>query len=328
MPPNRRGRRRRGRGGQASSQHERATPYERPEDEEAPSATVASQTTSRQTNSRRTHSEPDVSAPDAARPVTSNPTVVRSGIVRVVSPAPMPIATSRSAHPTTQPNVATAPVPNRGPDSSERSMEEEDEDMLVRLALTWKESRKLSLSLFHADLAASFERNQIQIGKDRKMQPTEAEHKLQVIEMKWRCSPGFRGSGSGLARRVGRWMTQVREVEEQERTRLEVYRKQLLEDDMVGAEAPNIVSHEMERYEARRLPIAPWDNSDDDAAFFARDEEPEDLEEDSEDSDEVPVLLDGEHYDFEEERNVRFNIRAAREMNQWRMIESLTPAAR
>jgi hypothetical protein len=204
-------------------------------------------------------------------------------------------------------------------------MKEEDEDMLVRLALVWKGSRKLSLSLFHADLAASFERNQSRAGKHRKMQPTEAEHKLQVIEMKWRCSPGFRGSGSELARRVRRWMTQVREVEEQERTSQEVYRKQLLEDDTVGVGAHSIVNREMDRNVARRLPIAPWDNSDDEAAFFARDEESEYLDEDF---DEVPVLLDGEHHDLEEERNLRLNIRAAREMNQWRMIQSLTPAAR
>jgi hypothetical protein len=328
MPPNRRGRRRRGprgRGAQASSQNERTTPYERPEDGEALPATVGSQTTSRQINPRPTLPGSAVSTAGAARPLTTNPTVFRSGVVRVVSPAPGPITTSRSAHSTTQPNVVTASVFNRGPDASERTMTEEDEDMLVRLALTWKESRKLSLSLFHADLAASFERNSTQVGKDRKMQPTEAEHKLQVIEMKWRCSPGFRDSGSDLARRVGKWMTQVREVEDQERTRLEAYRKQLLEDDTVGAGAPDIVSHEMERYEARRLPIAPWDNSDDDAAFFAHDEESEYLDEDS---DEVPVLLDGEHHNFEEERNLRLNIRAAREMNQWRMIQSLTPAAR
>jgi hypothetical protein len=286
---------------------------------------VTSQTTSRQTNPRPTHPGPAVSTPGAARPVTTNPTVVRSGIVHVVSPAPGPTTTSRSAPSTTQPNVVTAPVPNRGPDASERTMTEGDEDMLVRLALTWKESRKLSLALFHADLAASFERNQIQVGKDRKMQPTEAEHRLQAIEMKWRCSPRFRDSGSEQARRVGRWMTQVREVEEQERARLEVYRKQLLEDDMVEAGAHNIANHAVERSVARRLPIAPWDNSDDDAAFFARDEESVYLDEDS---DEVPVLLDGEHYDFEEERNLRLNILAAREMNQWRMIQCLTPAAR
>jgi hypothetical protein len=126
--------------------------------------------------------------------------------------------------------------PIAGPNAADQPMTEEDEDRLVRLALTWQGSRKLSLTLFHVDVAASFERFYNQHGEDRKMQPTEAEHKLQVIEMKWRCSPAFRKSGSRLATNVERWMTEVREVEEQERTKLERRRRRLLKDEMPASE--------------------------------------------------------------------------------------------
>jgi hypothetical protein len=113
-------------------------------------------------------------------------------------------------------------------------MTEEDEDMLVQLALTWKESRKLSLSIFYADLASSFERNQIWARKSRKMQPVEAERKLQAIEMRWRSSPAFQDSGSQLARSVRMWMTDVRKVEDRERIEVELHRKRLLDSEMRG----------------------------------------------------------------------------------------------
>jgi hypothetical protein len=139
------------------------------------------------------------------------------------------------------------------PDVTERPMTEEDEDMLVRLALKWRDSRKLSHTLFHADLAASFERNQILEGKDRKMLPTEAEHKLQVIEMKWRCSPSFRDSTSGLSVSVGRWMTHVRDVEDQERTKFELLRNNQMLFELDMAKAHDTLTRERNRELASRM---------------------------------------------------------------------------
>jgi hypothetical protein len=145
-------------------------------------------------------------------------------------------------------------APPTRPDTADQPMTEEDEDKLIRLALTWKGSRKLSLTLFHADVAASFERfQQNQAGKDWKMQPAEAEHKLKVIEMKWHCSPAFRNSGSTLATNVERWMTQVREVEEQERTKFERRRRRLLKEDMPVDDIHGDIGEDGDEYDSSEI---------------------------------------------------------------------------
>jgi hypothetical protein len=102
---------------------------------------------------------------------------------------------------------------------------------LFRFAAKWSSSRKLSLALFHADLAASFERHSAWQGSGRKLQPTEAEYMLQMVEGHWRSSGTFRDFQSDLSQAVKVWMTGTRDVEELERMRAETDRKSNLEDE-------------------------------------------------------------------------------------------------
>jgi hypothetical protein len=108
---------------------------------------------------------------------------------------------------------------------------EEERVTLSQLAVKWSSSRKLSLELFHADLAASFERHSAWHGSGRKLQPTEAEHILRTVERHWRSSASFRNSQSDLFQAVELWMTGTRDVEESERMRAETDRKSNLEEE-------------------------------------------------------------------------------------------------
>jgi hypothetical protein len=109
--------------------------------------------------------------------------------------------------------------------------EEEEGITLVRLAVKWSSSRKLTLALCHADLAASFERHSAWQGSGCKLQPTEAEYILQMVEGHWRSNGTFRDSQSDLSQAVKVWMTGIRDVEELERVRAETDRKSNLDDE-------------------------------------------------------------------------------------------------
>jgi hypothetical protein len=206
---------------QLEHEHERAAPYE-PTAKRGRTRQTARRGSSAQTDRRPAHTH--------TRP--TDPTAVHIPTVHVLSPAPGPATAFRLAPSTTQRQL-TVSTPNEESDAADQYMTEEDEDKLIRLALTWRGSRKLSLTLFHVDLAASFERWQKnQVVTDRKMEPAEAERRLQAIETRWRRSRAFRNSGSRLATNVERWMTTVREMEEEERTKFERRRRRLLKEDM------------------------------------------------------------------------------------------------
>jgi hypothetical protein len=89
----------------------------------------------------------------------------------------------------------------------------------------------MSLALFHADLAASFERHSAWQGSGRKMQPAEAEYILKTVERYWRSSASSQDSQSDISQAVKVWMTGTRDVEELERMRAETDRKNNLEDE-------------------------------------------------------------------------------------------------
>lgn len=115
-----------------------------------------------------------------------------------------------------------APAASLGTDEAGNELQaehkflEEEEVWLVRTAVTWAMSRKLSLPLFYADLTATYNRDQGQ-RLEGHIQPFQAERKLHELEMRWRQDSGFRNSYSDLAQAVEIWMTRTREPEEKRR---------------------------------------------------------------------------------------------------------------
>jgi hypothetical protein len=148
---------------------------------------------------------------------------------------------------------------------------EEEGATLFRLAVKWSSSRKLSLALFHADLAASFERHSVWQGSARKMQRTEAEYILQSVERHWRSSASFRDSQSNISQAVKVWMTGIRDVEELERMRAETDRKSNLEDEEGKADFHANAAGERER----NLVLLESDSLGDDEADLTSDEDGE-----------------------------------------------------
>lgn len=143
--------------------------------------------------------------------------------------------------PTAHPNQNHAVAPGRAPEAIAPlfKITDHEETMLVRLAVKWASSRKLSLPLFQADLVASYERHQDWYADSPdgyRMTPVDTERRLQDFETRWRSERAFRASSSDLAQAVGLWMKKTRDVEEAERARREtevkeVQRKNNLVDD-------------------------------------------------------------------------------------------------
>lgn len=161
----------------------RIAPYERIADIEAPPRNAPRLTISKQTTSARVAPRATISVPAT----TSTP----RKRLRVTTPVSQTRSDDPANYCTTQEAVT-----------------------LLRLAIMWAASRKISLPVFNADLAASFERH-----TGRKTRPHEVMHILRNIEHRWYEESDFRDSSSELAHEVKIWISTIRDVEEAEQTK-------------------------------------------------------------------------------------------------------------
>lgn len=117
------------------------------------------------------------------------------------------------------PFSAPAAGSNAPSNQPEREMAEYEEARLAQLAVGCASSRKMSLPLFYADLATSYNRHRTWYFDGHSILPAQAERKLQELEIKWQNEHAFQQSCSDSAQAMKVWMRDTRDVEAKEKAK-------------------------------------------------------------------------------------------------------------